>query len=450
MPLPFNNRAANETTRAWDDIVTGYPAPSDDRHISETIQQIHALDDAPGPDRAFVATLRHHLLASSPATGTPNRTTTTPQITRPTPEERIVPLVPPIPLPANGSRRLPELAAIAAILVLLIAGVTLLRPDSESERRSLGAGESSAPTDQQAATATAAASPTATNAAINTATSAPESPAASSPISILSRPDHDGGLIGLYQATMLVASYLNVTVNDLAAEFVSEPAGTPVYRVSHAIDGVPSPDEIVVDADSGVIIAASYSSHTSFDAPIDEIDNVQAREIAEAFGRATIAEFDNLTFAEENSLGWEPGKGAGDALYSASWFHRAPGSNAWMPTGLIVQVNLRTGLIHGFNIFQADYDGPTEPVIPREEAISTALAAARDEHGTPELTAGRVELMVRWIITETDEFGSILDGEYHLLWMIFLDGVPSTSNRNHIDIDALNGEILVPPVTPNT
>lgn len=118
-PSPSDDRAA----RYWDDLVQGHAADTDglDSDVVATIQALHALDDSPDPDPAFVARLRDDLLADTPAEtngvapAVPARLRTEP--------DTLPPTLPPPHEPAHARRARwgRELAGMVAAAVLLLA-----------------------------------------------------------------------------------------------------------------------------------------------------------------------------------------------------------------------------------------------------------------------------------------------------------------------------------------
>jgi len=450
MPHPFNNQAADEVSRAWDDFVVNRPTTSGD----DTIDALYALDDAPYPDRAYISALRQNLLAvpsqssrggkpASPVSGGSGE----------------LKVHPPTPISIRERRsRYWEFAAVAAVLALLIGGVVMLRPEPESRFSRIGS--SGSPTASFHATATQTAttdpSPTATATTASATTPPQAAIAGMTPISVLDEPERDGRLLTLYEATVLAGAFLGVPINDLAAEFIPLDAFPPTYRVTHTVPDVIWPDEVVVDADTGWIMSATLPSRSSLGAPINEIDNAKARAIAESFGRSAIIEFNQLTLTEEDAPGgWAAGEGVGDELYRVQWSYQEPDSGVWLPISLTVSVDLRTANVHSFDIMRGDYDGPTEPIIEELQAIAIALADARAEHGAENIDAESIRLVAVWyptVFEETDNprhSGTVLAGEYRLAWQITLSGLPDNATRRVIDVNALTGDIINPIGSPH-
>lgn len=245
----------------------------------------------------------------------------------------------------------------------------------------------------------------------------------------------DNVMVG--QATEAAGSFLN---EPDAAFAVTEINRNERYvRINRQVGD--AYDEFTYDVDLGAIVFATIQGHTSSVAPVEPINSDRAMEIAESMASQTYPGFDQLELHDTSADDVVPGPDGMDSVFTATW-QLLVNESVWVPTTLTVNIDLDTGRIVGFSFVHEPYRGSLEPQIEQSNAEATVKEAIAIEPTLADATIGSIELTTAYQVLEMDDNGSVVSGEWILVWRIYLENAPESAPGPYVDVNALTGELL--------
>lgn len=204
-----------------------------------------------------------------------------------------------------------------------------------------------------------------------------------------------------------------------------------MIQVHRNTDDPGTSDLILIDPRSGQVLLANIGSHTTKHSPRLPVSEDEAVRIAEQFASDWVPEFLSMTLIDLKADSGTPGaNNENDRLLTITWAVLDEASGARLPMLASVVVNLETGLVWKFQQYVEPYEGPTTPVVTKEQAETIAQSHARQEsEGDHDFVVQKVDLVA------LSEWYPV-DG--NLVWWVELQGHPSV-----VMIDAMSGAVLL-------
>jgi hypothetical protein len=179
---------------------------------------------------------------------------------------------------------------------------------------------------------------------------------------------------------------------EFTVDSIDDSSGRTIVEISRPIPGTEASDQFVIDIDEWTIFTAVLRSNSSLVQPENPVTVDEARAIAEAFHQERNTFSIPLLLADELPYSVD---GVADGSYDSHgvvW--QAIVNGVWLPTTVVVVVDLETGLVSGYSRTAFPYDGTLTPAVDRSEAHEIARAAIAEDPKLAGSTIDRVRLAV--------------------------------------------------------